>query len=137
MNILDYIRWRGDLTFKSDPFNDVDNLVFSQMIYADLGKILQRDSRMTIKEIADQMHVSQTQLKNSFRNYYGNSVYKYIRSKKMEQAAALLAEGQLSVMEIAGMFGYENCSKFAAAFRGEYGMSPSDYRRQHRQEIDF
>jgi AraC-like DNA-binding protein len=100
--------------------------------------VLERmDKRITIKEIADQMHVSQTQLKNSFRNYYGNSVYKYIRSKKMEQAAALLAEGQLSVMEIAGMFGYENCSKFAAAFRGEYGMSPSDYRRQHRQEIDF
>ena len=95
--------------------------------------VLERmDKRITIKEIADQMHVSQTQLKNSFRNYYGNSVYKYIRSKKMEQAAALLAEGQLSVMEIAGMFGYENCSKFAAAFRGEYGMSPSDYRRQHR-----
>ncbi|MBQ9028879.1 MAG: helix-turn-helix transcriptional regulator [Lachnospiraceae bacterium] len=100
--------------------------------------VLERmDKRITIKEIADQMHVSQTQLKNSFRNYYGNSVYKYIRSKKMEQAAALLAEGQLSVMEIAGRFGYENCSKFAAAFRGEYGMSPSDYRRQHRQEIDF
>ena len=100
--------------------------------------VLERmDKRITIKEIADQMHVSQTQLKNSFRNYYGNSVYKYIRSKKMEQAAALLAEGQLSVMEIAGMFGSENCSKFAAAFRGEYGMSPSDYRRQHRQEIDF
>ncbi len=100
--------------------------------------VLERmDKRITIKEIADRMHVSQTQLKNSFRNYYGNSVYKYIRSKKMEQAAALLAEGQLSVMEIAGMFGYENCSKFAAAFRGEYGMSPSDYRRQHRQEIDF
>ena len=102
------------------------------------GYVLERmDKRITIKEIADQTHVSQTQLKNSFRNYYGNSVYKYIRSKKMEQAAALQAEGQLSVMEIAGMFGYENCSKFAAAFRGEYGMSPSDYRRQHRQEIDF
>ena len=100
--------------------------------------VLERmDKRITIKEIADQMHVSQTQLKNSFRNYYGNSVYKYIRSKKMEQAAALLAEGQLWGRERAGMCGYENCSKFAAAFRGEYGMSPSDYRRQHRQEIDF
>jgi len=78
------------------------------------------------------MHVSQTQLKNSFRNYYGESVYKYIRSRKMQMAADQLAEGQFSVMEIAGMFGYENCSKFAAAFRGEYGVSPSSYRKQHR-----
>ena len=90
------------------------------------------DKHITIREIADRMHVSQTQLKNSFRNYYGNSVYKFIRTRKMQEAAVLLAEGRLSVMEIAGMFGYENCSKFAAAFRGEYGMSPSDYRRLHR-----
>ena len=91
-----------------------------------------RGKRITIKEVSEKRHVSQTQLKNSFRNYYGNSVYKYIRSRKMEQAAGLLAEGHLSVMEIAGMFGYENCSKFAAAFRGEYGVSPSSFRRQHR-----
>ena len=90
------------------------------------------DKKITINEISEKMHVSQTQLKNSFRNYYGESVYKYIRSRKMKLAADQLAEGQLSVMEIAGMFGYENCSKFAAAFKGEYGVSPSDYRRQNK-----
>ena len=90
------------------------------------------DKKITINEISEKMHVSQTQLKNSFRNYYGESVYKYIRSRKMQMAADQLAEGQFSVMEIAGMFGYENCSKFAAAFRGEYGVYPSSYRKQHR-----
>ena len=90
------------------------------------------DKKITINEISEKMHVSQTQLKNSFRNYYGKSFYKYIRTRKMQMAADQLAEGQFSVMEIAGMFGYENCSKFAAAFRGEYGVSPSSYRKQHR-----
>ena len=78
------------------------------------------DKKITISEISEMLHVSQTQLKNSFRNYYGESVYKYIRSRKMQ------------LMEIAGMYGYENCSKFAAAFRGEYGVSPSSYRKQRR-----
>jgi len=90
------------------------------------------DMKITISEISERMHVSQTQLKNSFRNYYGESVYKYIRSRKMQQAAVQLEEGKLSVMEIAGMYGYENCSKFAAAFRKEYGLSPSSYRKQRR-----
>ena len=90
------------------------------------------DMKITISEISERMHVSQTQLKNSFRNYYGESVYEYIRSRKMQQAAVQLEEGKLSVMEIAGMYGYENCSKFAAAFRKEYGLSPSSYRKQHR-----
>jgi AraC-like DNA-binding protein len=90
------------------------------------------DKKITIYEISEMLHVSQTQLKNSFRNYYGESVYKYIRSRKMQQAAVQLEEGKFSVMEIAGMYGYENCSKFAAAFRKEYGLSPSSYRKQHR-----
>ena len=98
--------------------------------------ILERvDKHITIREMADKMHVSQTQLKNSFRNYYGASMYKFIRSRKMELAAQKLAQEELSVMEIAGMVGYENCSKFAAAFRGEFGVSPSSYRRQHRKGI--
>ena len=53
------------------------------------------DKHITIREIADRMHVSQTQLKNSFRNYYGASMYKYIRSRKMEMAAEKLAQRAL------------------------------------------
>ena len=90
------------------------------------------DRHITIRELSGRLHVSQTQLKNSFRSYFGNSMYKYVRARKMEKAAGELAGGELSVMEIAGMCGYENCSKFAAAFKGEYGLSPSDYRRQNK-----
>ena len=32
-NILDYLKWRGDLPFSRDPFNDVDALVFSRLSY--------------------------------------------------------------------------------------------------------
>ena len=26
-NIMDYLKWRGDLTFSQDAFNEVDNLL--------------------------------------------------------------------------------------------------------------
>jgi len=32
-DILDYVRWRGDLGFDERPFNPVDNVVFSQLSY--------------------------------------------------------------------------------------------------------
>ena len=28
-SILDYLDWRGDLTLKQDPFNEVDNLLLA------------------------------------------------------------------------------------------------------------
>ena len=33
-SIFDYLEWRGDITFDEDPFNEVDNLVLSELAYA-------------------------------------------------------------------------------------------------------
>ena len=35
-NIIDYIEWRGDLPFCTEPFNEADNLIFSMLSYIDL-----------------------------------------------------------------------------------------------------
>lgn len=32
-NLIDYVTWRGDLTFESSPFNKIDGLIFSQIAY--------------------------------------------------------------------------------------------------------
>ena len=42
-NILDYLTWRGDLRFHERPFNEVDNLIFSELAYADWGGIVPED----------------------------------------------------------------------------------------------
>lgn len=51
-NIVDYIKWRGDLTFQQAPFNEVDNLVFSELAYFNFLKIGQ-DQKMNIKEVIE------------------------------------------------------------------------------------
>jgi len=39
-NIYDYVKWRGDLEFERDPFNPVDNVVFSQLAYLPMDDIV-------------------------------------------------------------------------------------------------
>ena len=39
-NIMDYLAWRGDLSFTASPFNAVDNLILSELAYADLRGIV-------------------------------------------------------------------------------------------------
>ena len=39
-NIEDYLKWRGDITFDIDPFNEVDNLILSELAYTDFGGIV-------------------------------------------------------------------------------------------------
>lgn len=47
-NILDYIKWRGDLTFRQDPFNAVDALILSSLVYIRFEDITRPDSRKDI-----------------------------------------------------------------------------------------
>ena len=40
MNLFDYLLWRGDIPFSVDPFNEVDNLVLSELAYSDFSGIV-------------------------------------------------------------------------------------------------
>ena len=37
-NIYDYLKWRGDLSMRIDPFNDIDGLILSELVYVDFDK---------------------------------------------------------------------------------------------------
>ncbi len=42
-NIIDYLDWRGDLTFSQSPFNAVDSLILCQLSYMAFDSILSKD----------------------------------------------------------------------------------------------
>lgn len=42
-NIIDYIIWRGDLSFETAPFNEVDNLILSELSYLNFEGIVAGD----------------------------------------------------------------------------------------------
>lgn len=39
-DIFDYLNWRGDIPFSADPFNEVDNLILSELSYTDFAGIV-------------------------------------------------------------------------------------------------
>jgi len=39
-NILDYLDWRGDLTVRQAPFNEVDNLILAELAFVDFSGIV-------------------------------------------------------------------------------------------------
>ena len=45
-----------------------------------------------------------------------------------------LKENKLTIGEIALQIGYQNPNKFTSAFRTEYGMTPTEYRKKKTQE---
>ena len=55
-NLINYIKWRGDLDFEQSPFNEVDNLALSLLIYNDLNGIVpdsENGGKISVKKAAD------------------------------------------------------------------------------------
>lgn len=51
-NIKDYIDWRGDVTLEQSHFNEVDNLILSELAYIDFNNIINK-RKMKIEEALD------------------------------------------------------------------------------------
>lgn len=93
------------------------------------------DQRITVGELSAKFHVSQTHLQNAFKGVYGVPVFSYVRIWRMHAAALQLIQTERSVMDIASAHGYDNASKFAAAFREVMGETPAEYRKMHGRRI--
>ena len=39
-NIMDYLVWRGDLGWNASAFNEVDNVILSELVYVDFSDIV-------------------------------------------------------------------------------------------------
>ena len=57
-NIEDYILWRGDLTLQQSPFNNVDNLILSNLIY------------LIFKDIVPELKIEKTSVFNKITNLF-------------------------------------------------------------------
>lgn len=86
-------------------------------------------SKITISQLAEMFHVAESSMKRCFTSIAGNSIGTFMKIKRMEAAAQLLvSEPQLSICEVAEAAGYENQSKFSAAFKSIMGVTPFAYR---------
>ena len=83
----------------------------------------------TLQRLAQEHRISRTFLQSGFRAVYGKPVYSYLREYRMDFAARMLRETRKSVTEIAGAVGYDNVSKFSAAFQRQMGVTPLKYRK--------
>lgn len=51
-NILDYLSWRGNLTFRQDPFNEVDNLILSELCFFDFCEVMEESDILNLGSAA-------------------------------------------------------------------------------------
>lgn len=87
------------------------------------------EQRYTLEELSARFDFPITSMKNCFKGVYGTSIYAYMKEYRMNAAAIRLRKTSDSITSIALQMGYDNPSKFSAAFKSVIGMTPSEYRK--------
>lgn len=89
--------------------------------------------RCTIEMLSQQYHINTSTLKSLFKTVYGQPLAAHMKEHRMEYAARLLRTTTDSLAEIAEKVGYESQSKLTAAFKSAYGVLPSEYRKEKKE----
>nr|WP_275589134.1 Ada metal-binding domain-containing protein [Paenibacillus sacheonensis] len=92
----------------------------------------QYGDRLTLNALAEQQHVSPYHLQRTFKRLRRISPAAYLLQVRIEAAKTLLRATALSVAEIGDEVGISNPAHFAAVFHKAAGVTPSQYRRDHR-----
>lgn len=89
-------------------------------------------NNITIEDIAAVCGINRSYFGKIFRNSIGRSPQEFLMNYRMVKATELLKLTSLSIAEIGSAVGYENQLHFSRAFKTIYGVSPREWRNQHR-----
>jgi AraC-like DNA-binding protein len=87
-------------------------------------------------DLAQQVGVSYSTLCRGFRAVFGLTPFAYLTQQRMKQAEQLLRQPDCTVTEVATRLGYTNPAQFAAAFKRQLGISPSDCIRGRKPLVE-
>lgn len=95
---------------------------------------LHLDRKISLEEVADQLHLNPSYFSRLFKKETGENFIEYVNRMKMEKAMALLSESDSTVEKVALMLGYDNKSYFNKLFKQHFEVSPSKYYQLVRSE---
>lgn len=86
-----------------------------------------------IADLAEHLAISESHLRNLFKEQLGISLGKYIRRSKITRASCLIDTSDMTLTQVADACGYTSLYAFSRTFKSEMGVSPSEYREQSRR----
>lgn len=87
------------------------------------------DSRLELGSIAESAGFSRFYFSRLFQATVGETVFEYVRKRRLAEIARALVESDTAVVELALRWGYDSQQSMTKAFRKRYRISPGRYRR--------
>jgi AraC family transcriptional regulator len=95
-------------------------------------------SEVTLGDVAKAGGVSRFHMTRAFAAATGASIMRYVRGRRLSEAAKTLSNGAPDILSVALDAGYGSHEAFTRAFRDQFGVTPETIRAQgHLKKIDL
>lgn len=133
--ILRLLNQRSAAAEAPRPFDEIsgDSLALKAKTYIEDNYMC----KITMRDIADELHISYYHLSHMFKQELSLSPQDYLISYRMNEACRLLTTTQMPISLIAARVGYGNQSHFNVQFKTIKGLSPGQYRRIYSDGDEF
>ncbi|MBE6982283.1 MAG: helix-turn-helix domain-containing protein [Ruminococcaceae bacterium] len=84
---------------------------------------------ITLSGLAQLYHYNEKYLGSLFKKQLGISFHDYLNQRRLYHAKTLLTHSRDSILDIAARSGFNNVTYFNRIFRANYGMTPSQFRK--------
>lgn len=110
---------------------------YQKQLYNDILDYIKDHIRQDLKvnDIADHFGYNGKYLSHAFKEIVGMTLKQYIIKIKMEEAAFLLTDTNVSIKEVSDLLGYSDSHNFMKLFKRQMGLTPSEYRNSHSKRI--
>ena len=86
---------------------------------------------VSLDELSQAAGISRYHFAHVFARATGQSAMRYMRGRRLSEAARVLANGGPDILSVALDFGYGSHEAFTRAFREQFGVTPDSVRAQH------
>lgn len=92
-------------------------------------------NKISLKEIADAVHLNVTYFSKVFKDETGQTPGNYITALRIEESKKLLKNTSINMADIPELIGFESQSYFIQIFKKAEGCTPGHYRRRLLKEV--
>ncbi|WP_221411542.1 two-component regulator propeller domain-containing protein [Dysgonomonas sp. 216] len=88
------------------------------------------NSEYSVEDLSNDMAMSRSNLYRKIHSITGQTPTDFVRSIRLKKAAELLKEGNLTVVEVAYMVGFNTPGYFTKSFKKMFGVLPTQYNQK-------
>lgn len=93
------------------------------------------DEPMTVNDVAEAVAVSRSKLDRLFRQHFPRGVKEELNRKRLEKCRELLRNTDMKMAKVAAASGFRSAEYLREAFRKEFGIPPTQFRKQRQTGV--